>query len=107
LVIHVATNAQVLIEPMLFYIAFAGRPDALPAATRQPLEHAVGFREIMRVRWIRPDITPVSAELQALVQAGHMSLDSGDEHLLEVAFDEESHGRRADFRPELPLVFCW
>ena len=42
--IHVASNVDVLTEPMLCYLAFARRSDAYPSSRRQPLEHAAGLR---------------------------------------------------------------
>jgi hypothetical protein len=105
--ILVATSAGVLSEPMLFHIAFGARPDAAPAAIRQPLEHRAGFREITSIRWIRPDDAPPSPELEAVIRTGAVSVGSGREHLVEVAFDGGARGRVADLRPHLPLTFHW
>ena len=108
--IAVGTNARVLTEPMLFYLAFAQRPDSSPTANRQhrqPLEHAAALGEITRAEFVSPHAGSLSPELQAATEAGLVQLSAGAEYLLELGFDGELQGRRADFRPGLPLVFRW
>jgi hypothetical protein len=103
--IHIASGAQ-LAEPMWCYMEAGRRPDEAPPERRQPLEHPVGFREITGVRIYCPAldgaiITP------AMARAGVISLETGREHVLEMEFDGNLNGNRADFGPELPLVFRW
>jgi hypothetical protein len=94
-------------EPMLFAIPFAGRPDAVAAPRRQPLDHPRGFAEITGLRITLPKGTPTSPAVRALQQAGAVSFDFGEGHLAEVEFDHAKQGQSADFRPALPLLFRW
>jgi hypothetical protein len=103
----VATNADVLTEPMLCYLAFGRRPDSFPAANRQPMEHSAGLREIARVELVSPHAGAPSPELRAVIRAGLARLRSGAMYLVELGFDGEVEGRQADFRPALPLVLFW
>jgi hypothetical protein len=106
-VVHVGTNADVSSEPMLFYIASAPRPDQVPNERRQPIEHAIGLREITRVRWIRPDVTALSAELTAVAGRGIFSVGAGPAHALEIGFDHERSGKSQPLKPELPVTLFW
>jgi hypothetical protein len=36
-----------------------------------------------------------------------LRMRSGTEHLVECGFDGELQGEKRDFRPVLPLIFCW
>jgi hypothetical protein len=103
----VATNAGVLTEPMLFYLAFARRPDTYPATKRQPFEHAAGLREITRLQLFSPHAGDPSPEVKAVMKADLVRLRGGPEYLVELGFDGETQGKAADFRPALPLVFHW
>ena len=94
----IATNVDVLSEPMLCYLAFAERPDSYPTPKREPLEHAVDLTEITRVRLVRPHAGSVSSELEAVASAGVVQLGSGRECFVELGFDGESHGKITDFR---------
>jgi hypothetical protein len=48
--VGVGTNAEVLVEPGLFHLSFAQRPDSRPAAPRQPTKHTAGLCSITRVQ---------------------------------------------------------
>jgi hypothetical protein len=105
--IHVATNTMIQSEPMLFYLPFAQRPDIHPAATRQPLRHPAGLREVTRVTLISPRTNGLSPAMTAVIGSGLLQLHLGPEYLLELGFDGESRGQQVDFRPFLPLAFRW
>lgn len=104
---HVGTNADILTEPLLFYVPFAQRPDTYPRAKRPLMEHTSGLREITRVEFISPHSESLSRELQAVAKAELVRHSAGPEYLVELGFDGELKGRTADFRPALPLVFHW
>jgi len=91
-------------EPLVFAIPFGGRPDAVPAAQRQPLEHPNGASEITGLRITLPGDAPRSAALRALADAGVLALATGDAALAELELDHASRGVRIDLRPALPLV---
>jgi glyoxalase-like protein len=105
--ILVGTNIDNLIEPMLFYLDLARRPDELPQAQRQRLEHAAGVEEITRVRLVSPHGDRLSLELQAVADSGLLSFGTGKEFLMEIRFDNGEEGQEADLRPALPLIFHW
>jgi hypothetical protein len=105
--IAVATNSDVLTEPMLFQISFAQRPDGYSAQKSQPLEHSVGLREITRVELVSPAANNPSPELQAVLDTNQVKLRIGTEYFVELGFDEEVQGQQVDFRPGLPLIISW
>ncbi|WP_019498828.1 hypothetical protein [Pseudanabaena sp. PCC 6802] len=105
--ISVATNATVLTEPMLFYLAFRKRQDAYPEEQQELLRHAVAFWEITRVTLASPHADCLSPELQSAIASNLIQLRQGETYLMELGFDGEMQGRQADFRPELPLILYW
>jgi hypothetical protein len=107
LCIHIASNVDLLTEPMLCYLAFAKRSDRYAVAKRQPLEHPAGLREITRAELVSPHADSLSPSLRGLVGASLMRLRPGTRYLVELGFDGESQGNKADCRPELPLVLYW
>jgi hypothetical protein len=102
----VATNAHVVTEPLLFYIASNRRPDTKPLAERQPLDHAAGLREITRVTLVLPGVDRPSPELRAVLDTGIVELRAGAAPLMELGFDGEAREQALDLRPGLPLVLC-
>ena len=92
---------------MLFVIPFGGRPDAAPPEQRQPLDHALGLREITSLRLTLPAQEPTSSAWQTIERLGLVSSASGAEPLIEVWFDHSPQGQQIDLRPELPLVLHW
>ena len=66
----IATNSVCIEEPMLFYVSFGRRPDATPMDRRQPLEHAIGVREITALRITLRHHKPWSAAVQAVERLG-------------------------------------
>lgn len=105
--IAVGTNIDVLTEPMLFHTPFGQRPDALAPEKAQPLDHAIGLRELTHVELVSPTAAYPSAELQAVVEASLIKLRMGTEYLIELGFDDEQRGQKADLRPALPLIMSW
>jgi hypothetical protein len=102
--IEVAENSDSPAEPLLFHLAFASRPDSYPSEQRQPLEHAVGFKEITALRITVPQ-GKISGALHSLEEVGLIRFALGEAHLAEVTFDQGAQDESADFRPSLPLVF--
>lgn len=105
--IQIANNSDLLAEPMLFYIPGLARPDTGTDAQRQPLQHAIGFREVTRLQWTHPDGPSLSPALAAVVGQGLLSVKPGLSHVLEIGFDGESNGTMRSLMPDLPIVFCW
>jgi len=105
--IQVATNADVLTEPMLFYLPFAQRSDGYPTGKQPPLRHRAGLREVTRVELTSPHAGSPSPELAAVTVSGLAQLRGGSQYLVELGFDEELRGQQVDFQPLLPLRFRW
>lgn len=105
--IAVARNDAHPAEPMLFVIPFGGRPAAAPPEQRQPLDHALGLREITSLHLTLPAQESTSSAWQTIERLGLVSLASGAELLAEVWFDHGPQGQEIDLRPELPLVLHW
>ncbi|MBI4781742.1 MAG: hypothetical protein HY785_10470 [Oscillatoriophycideae cyanobacterium NC_groundwater_1537_Pr4_S-0.65um_50_18] len=105
--IEVGTNSDVLTEPMFFQISYGQRPDSYPAEKSQPLDHAVGLREITRVELVSPAANSLSPKFQAVINTNQVKVLTGTEYFLELGFDQEQQGKQADFRPELPLTISW
>jgi len=105
--LDVAENSAETTEPLLFYMSFGRGADDYPAERRQPVEHAVGFKEITGLRITVPGAQSSSKLLQATERIGLARFMSGPSHLAEVSFDREIQGKIKDFRPVLPLLFRW
>ncbi|XZN92156.1 MAG: hypothetical protein ACM65M_04695 [Microcoleus sp.] len=105
--IAVATNSDMLTEPMLFQIPFGKRPDRFPAEKAQPLEHPIGWREITRVELVSPVANSRSPELQAVLDTKQIKLSMGTDYCIELGFDGEVQGQQIDLRPGLPLLLSW
>jgi len=101
--LQIATNAGVLTEPLLFYLSFSQRPDA----KHQLREHKISLREVTRIEFVSPHASNRSEALEAVSRAGLVRIRIGETYLMELGFDGEMHGRVADFRPTLPLLFRW
>jgi hypothetical protein len=105
--LKVGNNAEILVEPGLFYLNVRRRPDMSPQEKRQALEHSAGLNEITRLELIAPNAHQPSPELGALMSAGLVQLRQGAEYVAQLGFDGEIHGKTRDFRPVLPLILSW
>jgi hypothetical protein len=105
--LYVATNADMISEPMLFYLPFGQRPDAFPHNRRQVLEHPAGLHEMTRIELISSHRGGRSPAFEAVLNFGIVRTRLGASHFIEVGFDGELMGEEADFRPSLPIVFRW
>jgi hypothetical protein len=103
----VAINSTVDIEPLVFYMPMHRRMDTAPADRREPYEHALPIRELTSLRIYSPGTTTPSSTLLAALRTGAFSFHHASQPLLELGFDGEQRGERADLRPGLPLVLLW
>ena len=103
----VADNSIVDAEPLVFYIPTHRRMDTAPADRREPYEHALPIRELTSVRIFAPGAATLSPAMLATLRTGAFSFQRAERPLLELGFDGERQGRRADLRPQLPLVLLW
>ena len=103
----VANNSTVDTEPLVFYIPMHRRMDTAPADRREPYEHTLPIRELTSVRIFAPGAAAPSPAMLATLQTGAFSFQPAARPLLELGFDGERQGRRADLRPALPIVILW
>ena len=103
----VASNSTVDTEPLVFYIPMHRRMDTAPADRREPYEHALPIRELTSVRIFSPGAATPSSAMLAALRTGAFSFQHAARPLLELGFDGERQGRRADLRPALPLMLLW
>src|SRR5262249_9654940 len=100
----VGTNAAVVSEPFLCYLPFVRRPDNALSSRRQPLDHAVGLREVTHVTLECPQAVGPSPALRQVMRTELIDCRPGEAPLVELGFDGVTAGRTRDFRPELPLI---
>jgi hypothetical protein len=103
----VANNSTVDAEPLVFYIPIHRRMDTAPAERREPYAHALPIRELTSVRIFAPGAVAPSPAMLATLQTDAFSFEPAARALLELGFDGERQGQRADLRPALPLVLLW
>lgn len=105
--IAVATNSNIVTEPMLFQTPFGKRPDTQPPAKKQPLTHHAGLQEITRVTLVSPAAKHPSPELQSVVETEELQLREGTKYCIELGFDREKQNKKVDCQPELPLIISY
>lgn len=103
--IPMAMNNQ-LTEPLWFVLPFGTAPSTFSAEKQQPLEHALGFKQLTSVHVTQP-IEAKSIAAQQANQVEGFKIEQGEKHLLELGFDGEQAGLSHDFRPSLPLIIKW
>ncbi len=85
---------------MWFHLSFARRAQREAAFT----EHPIGVREITRLTLTTP--VPLQSEAsQRIIGSEVLATRTGAVSLLEIEFDGNRRKERADFRPQLPLIF--
>ncbi|MCP4406423.1 MAG: hypothetical protein GY807_01395 [Gammaproteobacteria bacterium] len=97
---HIAENSDNLLEPLCIYAPFLeskSSPSKIEEGT---------FTSISKVQLHVP-VKPVSDVLKVADTADRLSIDSADEHLMEITFDDHRCGCSRDFRPDMPLVIHW
>jgi len=108
LAIQMSERCAIVAEPLLFFIGFGRRPDSDTAERRQPLEHACGLRKVTRATVHSRSFGKMHEQFRAAQTAcAALRFEAGSEEQLELGFDDETQGQSVDFRPALPLMFCW
>ncbi len=95
---HVGNNSENLVEPLCIYVPFM-----------QPVDRTVekgNFKSISNVHLHVP-VGSLSEELLIAAQAEGLSVECGEDHLMEVTFDQKACGLSKDLRPGLPLILHW
>jgi hypothetical protein len=97
--IGIASDAP-LSEPMWFYTSVGKPPELFEGERRQPLQHATCLHRLTSLRCTLPSTTALSEA----ARASGIHFTEGDEHLLEISFDDEARGMSKDLRPSLPII---
>ena len=97
---HIGSNSNNLIEPLCVYMPFIE-----PGMSNGTDENA-GIGPISKVKVYTP-AEPISNVLGVVSTADRLSVEHGDEHLMDVTFDDNKTGRSKDFRPDMPLIVHW
>lgn len=95
---HIGENSADLSEPLCIYLPFMQPPVRVI--------HSGMFQSISQVQITVP-VTSISQTLKQAAVADRLSVKSGDQHLIEVSFDNQQLALSRDFRPELPLIIHW
>jgi hypothetical protein len=97
--IGIASEAP-MSEPMWFYTSAGKAPELFEGDRSQPLQHAAGLHRITGLRCTLPS----TASLSPAARASGIHFTAGEQHLLEISFDNQARGLTKDFRPVLPLL---
>ena len=101
---HVGANAKNVQEPLCIYVPFiepqAEEKEAIGDESNHP------FQLITHVALYSPS-TPASEVIRAIDAADGISVHFGEEHFLEVTFDDQQQGCSKDFRPDMPPRLYW
>jgi len=97
---HVGINSKNIAEPLCVYMPF------IEPEMKKGLDENEIFKNISKVTVHTPS-DPMSKVLNIVNHADRLSVVKGNEHLMEVTFNENQLGCSHDFRPDLPLVVNW
>jgi len=97
---HVGSNSKNILEPLCIYMPFVE-----PGASVTSVDNEV-FRSISKVH-IHTPLEFISNVIETVNNADRLSIERGDEHLMEVTFNESQVGLSKDFRPNVPLIIHW
>jgi hypothetical protein len=93
-----------LSEPALSYLRFPRSPAAL---RQEPTVHAVPLKALTALSVRLPGPALRSEPARAAEVAGLVRFEAADAYVMTLSFDAESHRRRTDLRPVLPMVLAW
>jgi len=106
--LHVDVGDAPVNEPMWFFLSFSSRPDSTPLEKQQPLIHSIAVKEISSLNVSVPRVGDRSKTAQYISsKVNNINIIEGEEHLLEICFDNEIKGMSHDWRPALPVIFKW
>ena len=94
-------------EPLWFCPPSERLPNTGRVNAEQPTEHDAGFKAITAVTVTIPGAGGLSDVAKIIDRESPVTVQSGDEHLFTVRFDDAQVGKTHDFRPGLPLIFRW
>lgn len=97
---HIGANSNNLLEPLCVYMPFVEPEKSINSVNNRE------FKSIKKVKVYTPS-DPMSAVLGIANTADRLSINKGDDHLIEVTFDNNRVGNSKDLRPDMPLIVHW
>ena len=97
---HIGANSKNLIEPLCVYMPF------IEPGMSSGSDENTDIGPISRVKVYTP-AEPISNVLAVMNTADRLSIENGNEHLMELTFDDNKTGLSKDFRPDIPLIIYW
>jgi len=97
---HIGANSKNVLEPLCIYMPFIE-----PGKSINSVDNGV-FRIISKVHIYTPSV-PMSDVLGIANTADRLSIEYGEDHLMEVTFDDNLLGLSKDLRPDMPLIVRW
>ena len=97
---HIGANSKNIHEPLCVYMPFVE-----PGAS-SGIDENKAIKSISMVRVYTPTES-MSNVLSVANTADRLSIEHGEEHLIEVEFDNNKSGLTKDFRPDIPLIVHW
>ena len=97
---HIGANSNNLFEPLCVYMPF------IEPGVSSGSDENTDIVSISKVKVYTP-AEPMSNVLGIVNTADRLSIEQGDEHLMEVTFDDNKAGLSKDFRPDIPLIVHW
>ena len=99
---HVGGNSEQLAEPLCIYAPFFN----VPVNNHEEEPPQTDFAGSVQIK-LSVACNALSDQLTAASFAHGLQVSVGDEHLMELTFDDRRRGMHRDFRPELPLIIRW
>ncbi|MCJ8313584.1 MAG: hypothetical protein HRU38_15100 [Saccharospirillaceae bacterium] len=105
---YIGQNAKNIQEPLCIYAPFIDPNSNGIKQNNQTFESAEKstFKKLSHVK-IHICAQHMSDELQKVGQSDRLTVVLGQQHLIEVSFDELKCGLSKDFRPLIPLIIHW
>jgi len=95
---HVGINSKNFIEPLCIYAPF------IEVSSKKMARRT--FKAINNVK-IHTTAKDASDVLNIVGKVARLTIATGNEHLMEITFDESQLGLSKDFRPDIPLIIHW
>lgn len=97
---HIGANSKNILEPLCVYMPFI-EPEISNGSDENTIINSISYVKIYT------PVEPMSNVLSIVNTADRLSIEHGDEHLMEVIFDDNKSGFSKDFRPNIPLIVHW
>lgn len=95
---HIGDN--LLTEPLCIYMPFID-PGTLDKKTE-----GGAFKSISQVN-VQAPMSELSSVLKIVNAADRINISPGEQHLMEIVFDNQQSDKMKDFRPHIPLIVYW